>query len=877
MKVTFTSHTGDIKSRAIDDKTTAVLGKGNSRRTYSNRKSAENNWDLRRDNITVMLMSCNQMLLGKTKVSMRQELLFVRKCMRCGWEGPAYLEYCRICPGILDKAFQRQLALVTPEITCGEFPATFGPVAVLACELSGQPIHTEALKTEAESLLNRLIQILPSTAIIRSLDNGVLLAIIRSKSLTEAAASAARAAMALNEGTRLLERRTGIAVGLLNGAKPEQAGVLGLAAQLARSAASGQILTGFGTARLLDHDWQFGPAGILSRRQEDVVKEAISLLGPKLPALTPSALVPDKDDSLVGRKLELAILQNELTKVLAGESRWCTLIAPAGGGKSKLLRTWIGRLDRNDASVIGASGTPFGQAPLSIVCQLLDSLGTPVPSNPSEEDVLAALLTGIEHSVQVQPLLVLIDDLHWSDAESLAILRLLYSYPLYRCLIVVALRSSFLPSVPWLVEGSQRIELPPLPQDEREDLVHHLLPDDVATHQRAELVRMDKTGNPLYLEQAAAYIKEARPKTALPHSLHQAVLWRLELVLERVDRRGYQRLSPTELAAIELTVNEWLDRLETGDYDDRKSVSTYLSLLERIDASLVIASSIAGLPLKRNRRLAATIDRFYSASFAERVEVIEHLAKHDLTNAAFAACYGGDRSVKAVRLADACSYYELAARFMENDHKWRILLELGDIFLFRGMVASAEKTYVSAKFANLNDEFLARCDRRLARTSLAYGQQETAFTLLERARSSLSENERVILDCDLAYVLMLLGDRKRAQMVFERIEHLEADSQLRSFICRTRLRLAILSGVTNLLPLAMGCVNSLVLENDILIDLAALIETTLLLRNTSPNSLDPILVAESVQAAHRIGNLDLEKRLVTKSVEMLWRPIHAVI
>jgi predicted ATPase len=50
------------------------------------------------------------------------------------------------------------------------------------------------------------------------------------------------------------------------------------------------------------------------------------------------------------------------------------------------------------------------------------SLGTPVPSNPSEEDVLAALLTGIEHSAQVQPLLVLIDDLHWSDAESLAIL-----------------------------------------------------------------------------------------------------------------------------------------------------------------------------------------------------------------------------------------------------------------------------------------------------------------------------------------------------------------------------------------------------------------------------------------------------------------------
>ena len=876
MKVNFTSHAGDPKRRAIGDKVTAVLRKGNSRRTCSNRRSAENR-ELRRDNITVMSMSCNQMLLGKAKVSIRQELLFMRKCKRCGWEGPAHLEYCRICPGILDKAFQRQLALVTPEITCGEFPATFGPVAALGCELSGQPIHTEALKGETESLLSRLIQILPATAIIRSLDNGVLLAIIRSKSLTEAATSAARAAMALNEDTRRLERRIGIAVGLLNGAKPEQAGVVGLAAQLARSAASGQILTGFGTARLLDHDWQFGPAGVLSRRQEDVAKEATSLLGPKLPAPTPSALVPDKNGSLVGRKRELAILQNELTRVFAGENRWCALIAPAGAGKSKLLRTWISRLDQDDASIIGASGTPFGQAPLSVVSQLLDSLGTPVPSNSSEEEALSALLTGIEHSVQVQPLLVLIDDLHWSDAESLAILRLLHSHPLHRCLVVVALRSSFLPSVPWLIEGSQHIELPPLTRNEREDIVHHLLPDDAAVNQRAELVKMDKTGNPLYLEQAAAYIKEAGPKTALPASLHQAVLWRLELVLERVDRRGYQRLSPSELAAIELTVNEWLDRLETGDYDDRKAVSTYLSLLERIDASLVIASSIAGVPLKRNRRLAATIDRFYSASFAERVEVIEHLAKHDLTNAAFAARYGGDRSVKAVRLKDACSYYELAARFMGNDQKWPILVELGDIFLLRGMVASAEKAYVSAKLANPNDEFLARCNRRLARTSLAHGQHEMAFTLLERARSSLSGNERAILDCDLAYVLMLLGDAKRAQMVFERVEHLEVDSKLKSFICRTRLRLAILSGVTDLAPLVLGCVNSLVLENDILIDLAALIETTILLNNTSPNSLDPTLVAESVQAAHRIGNLDLGKRLVTKSVEMLWRPIHAVI
>jgi hypothetical protein len=801
--------------------------------------------------------------LDETVLSHRRDTVALRRCKGCGWEGPAYLEWCRRCPAVLGERYERDILLVVPELAGGVLAAKVLPTAALALELSGQPFHVDRLRAEAGVLLGRLLAAFPEAAVLGTLPCGVLVALLSAGSLAESAAMAARGAAAL-DGSGCLEWRAGLAVGLVDGSGAWHAAVVERAARLARAAQPGQVLAGYGTARLLDHEWQFAPTGVLSRREEDAVDAVTTLVGHKQPASTPSALAADRGPSLVGRARELAVLDGELARVRSGEGRWCALIAPAGGGKSKLLRAWLGRHGGAAIRVIGAAASPFGQAPRALVDQLLDALAVPIASDVPAPQALAALADALERAAREEPLLVVIDDLHWADADSLALLRALGGRSFRGCLFVVALRSSFVASASWLLERAQRLELPPLDRSERDRLVHRLLPDESAAPLRSKLASAGQGGNPLYLEHAVAYLQEAGADVPLPRSLHEAVLSRLRIINARIYRRGYERPPPEELAAIEQTVGEWLDRLETGDYEDRGTIAEYLSLLENIDAGLVIAGSIAGVPQKRNRRLAAAVDRFYSASFPERAEAIERLAQHDAANAAYAAARGAQRAAASVRLVDATGFLELAQRLTNGEDRSRHLLELGDVLIARGEPEQASHAYAEAAHANPNDQFRARCECRLARTELARANPRAATRLLKWALPRLGEQERLAAACDLAYAQALLGDPARAHLTLSEAQAAPDTPELRSLLLRTSLRLAVLTGGTDVESIASECASSLVLEGDPVADLAALIDATLLLRCALPQRVGSSLIAEATRAAHRLGNAAADRELRTE-------------
>jgi len=812
------------------------------------------------------------------RLTLRRDTIPLRRCKGCGWEGPAYLGGCRRCRAALGEPYSRGIVLVVPEFVDGVLPARILPVAALALELSGDPSHTEALCAEARALLGRFLTVLPESAVLRPLGSGVLVALFPARSLAESARAAARGAAAL-DGDGRLEWRAGLAVGLIDGAEPWRAAVAEFASQLARAAQAGQTLAGYGTTRLLDHEWQFGPAGILPRRQEPAVSAATAFLGPKAPAPTPSLLVHDGGPGLVGRERELALLDAEFARVRAGEARWYALVAPAGCGKSKLLRTWLGRLDSHAVRVFGAAASPFGQAPRGLIDQLLAALASPLAADAPAGEVLETLEAALERAARERPLVVLIDDLHWADADSLALLRALSVLPLHSCLVVLALRNSFVSSVPWLLERARRLELPPLNRGEREELLRRLLPNPAAALLRAKLAAADQSGNPLYFEHAAAYLAEAGPAAPLPCSLHEAVLHRLEFVRARIDRRcgGFERPSPGELATIERIVGEWLDRLETGDYDDRTAIAAYLNLLEQIDVGLVIAGNIAGVPQLRNRRLAAAIERFYSASFGERVKAIELLAEHGSATAGHAAARGGERAVAAIRLEDAAGYFELAQRLALGEDRARHLLALGDVLLARGLARRAWHAYAEAVRGSLDDKFRARCERRLARAALAHGRPRAAESLLERALPRLTGHEEVVAACDLTLTPLLIGRHAAPKPMLDQRERVPETPELKSLVLRTRLRRALLRGVGDLESLARECASALVLEGDGVADLAALVDTTLLLHQALPARCDPTLLAEAKCAARRLGNVAAEARLLSHEGGAAWRPLHAMV
>ncbi|MHB1508749.1 MAG: AAA family ATPase [Acidimicrobiales bacterium] len=542
---------------------------------------------------------------GALDVSVRTEELWRRRCRGCGWEAPVHLEWCRRCPAVLGDPFPREIGVFATNRSSGTVPSLIRPIAVLALELSGPLARVETLVQEAKAILRRLIEALPPTAVFRGLANGVLAVLFPAGSLDEGVAAAAWSAdeIARNAPKMVdrpgLERRAALASGLVDGVAPWQAAVVRHAAGLARSAQRGQTLASYAVAGMLSHEWQFGPIGILARRQEDVAYDAAALLlGRRRPAPTPSAFVADHGAALVGRTHELAVLDHELAKITAGGGGWLGLVAPAGAGKSKLLRHWLDRLSTPVPPVprvLGATASAFGQVPRGLVDQLLAALGCPLPPDAPHERTLSALVGALEQAARERPLVVVIDDLHWSDAPSRLLLRSLDPWLPPRCLVVVALRTSFLPSVSWLEERARMLRLTSLTDAERASLLDRLLPGDAAAPLRAKVLAACEEPSPLYLQQAAAYLGETGGDTHLPGSLHELVLHRLEIVRSRINRSGYERLIPDELAKVERTVGEWLDRLETDDYDDRMAIASYLDLLEQIDLSLVVAGSIAGV------------------------------------------------------------------------------------------------------------------------------------------------------------------------------------------------------------------------------------------------------------------------------------------
>lgn len=778
-------------------------------------------------------------------VSLRGDIVSVRRCRRCGRAWPSYLTACRACAASLGGPHDREILLAVPEPAGADLPALILPVAVLALELSGAPRDAEALRRGAAEAVAQVLRALPPSAAFRTLPNGVVVALLALGSLSECAAAAARAATAFADA-EAVDVRAGIGVGLADGADPLQAAVVSQAARLARAAQAGQRLCSYAAAGLLDRDWQFAPAGVLARRHEDQGEAATALLGRKPPAPSPSALARDDESPLVGREHQLALLEQELARARTGEARWCALVAPAGAGKSKLLRSWLGRLDRDSVTVIGAAGSPFGQAPRALVDRLLEALAAEAPDG----DAAPALVASIRRADR--PLVLVVDDLHWADGESLAILQTVAAARLRRCLVVTALRTSFLRRLPWLADVAQLLELPPLGQAEQDALLRRILPGTDAAPLRANLAAAPQGRNPLFLEQAAAYVSEAGRDVPVPASLHEVVLGRLALVVARLEGRA--RPSAEELASIEQTVGEWLDRLETEDYEDRAAIARYLGLLERIDAALVIAGSIAGVPQRRNRRLAAAIERFYSAGFAERVEAIERLAEFDRANAARAAATGAERALRAGRIDDAARYLELAQRLAEGEERARHLLTLGGILLARRRPARAWHALAEAARATSDDRLRGRCECRLGRAALAGGHPRIAADLLERALPRLRPEARVAAACDLAVARIASGDRVGARATLAAIEQSGDAGESDPHLLRARLRLALLDSTNDVDRLARAAASAVVFEGEAVADLATLVETTLLLREAAPDAVHEALFAEARRAAQRVGS-----------------------
>ena len=575
-------------------------------------------------------------------------------------------------------------------------------------------------------------------------------------SLERPGAMAMVAALALELRRRLLrelphhiELRGGIALGVV-GLGPASDAVERSAERLALAAAPGQWLLSDEVARRLDNWFQLRPAGLCSRWPMAVEGGNRELTARLTPPVLPSAVSGDGPGLVLGRARERRRLLAEIASATGGLRRVVLVSAPAGGGKSYLLRRVLA-----DAGIRLAGGVafpPLGSQAMDPLRELLAMLDE-TSRGLADERLGATLGEAATHRGQIEASAIVVDDIHWAAPEAIAQLRDAISATAYDVPVawILSTRSTAVKHLGSLVElADLRVELPPLdPADRAALLAQRLgeLPEAIRAHVACHAER----GNPLYLDHLAESIREGCANDALPGTLHEAVLTRLDgLVTRARELARWSRLATDprrDLEALEQQLGDWLDRLEGSDVADLATIGRYLARLRAADFESVIARSLLGMPVPANRRVAWAVERLGAASTDALVDYLDGLASEGKgTKAAHEAQAAAERAERALRLGDAARLLEFATR---DDPRPELVAKRGDLALTLGRPNDALVAYRAAATCGGRDRDL---ERRIARAEALIGEVGQATLRLEEllARPDLEPPTAFGASLDLA-------------------------------------------------------------------------------------------------------------------------------
>jgi predicted ATPase len=257
----------------------------------------------------------------------------------------------------------------------------------------------------------------------------------------------------------------------------------------------------------------------------------------------------------VGRDQELVIVQHALALAGAGQGQVVALVGEAGVGKSRLVYELVHSHRAQGWRVLESASVSYGKAApyfpvidllkryahieerddprtlrakvtghvltldealqetLSALLALLDVLPEDSPFlqlDPPQrrQRTLDALKRLLVRESQVQPLLLVFEDLHWIDTETQALLdSLVESLPTARLLLLVNYRSEYQHA--W---GSKtyytQLRLDPLPPASAAEVLQALLGDDARLTPLTQRLIVRAEGNPFFLEESVRTLME---------------------------------------------------------------------------------------------------------------------------------------------------------------------------------------------------------------------------------------------------------------------------------------------------------------------------------------------------------------------------------
>ncbi|MEN8159130.1 MAG: AAA family ATPase, partial [Myxococcota bacterium] len=340
----------------------------------------------------------------------------------------------------------------------------------------------------------------------------------------------------------------------------------------------------------------------------------------------------------VGRHDELTLLETTLEQALAGPGRVVGISAQAGTGKSRLCFEFLERCRARGLRVIEARGVAHGrQIPLLPMLEMIrgffgiqpedsdrvtrekiagrvllldaslsdelpmlfDLLGVPDPARPVpaldpealQRRLHAAVRTISRADGHVDPGVVLVEDLHWLDPASDALLaQVIAGLSESPSLVIVNFRPEY--RARWMQQSYyQQLSLLPLSPEALRELLQDLLGEDASVAELPDAIQARTGGNPFFIEEVVRSLVEAgalegsrgayrltRPLEGLPlpDSVHSVLAARIDRLPERekhvlqtasvIGKRFGERLLAQVVELPEHELDEALRNLQDGEF-----------------------------------------------------------------------------------------------------------------------------------------------------------------------------------------------------------------------------------------------------------------------------------------------------------------------
>jgi predicted ATPase len=330
-----------------------------------------------------------------------------------------------------------------------------------------------------------------------------------------------------------------------------------LGARMEQIARPGSVLMTVQTLQIAGGCIQAEPLGPIRVKGLTHPVEVFELVGAG-PSRTPlQAFAARGLTRFVGRAPELEVLHQALARAHAGHGQVVALVGDPGMGKSRLFYEFLHSRLTHGWLVLESSAVSYGKATLYLpIIDLLKAyfqieerdevgkirekvtdklvgldtalglmlsvfltlLDVPVqdphwqPLDPPQrrQRILEALKYWLLRESQIQPLLLVVENLHWSDTETQTLLdSLIESLPTAQVLLLVSYRPEYQHS--WGRETYYaQLRLDPLPHASTAEVLQVLLGHDPSLQPLKPLLMAQTEGNPFFLEESIRTLVETQ-------------------------------------------------------------------------------------------------------------------------------------------------------------------------------------------------------------------------------------------------------------------------------------------------------------------------------------------------------------------------------